>query len=122
MRTIANVMDFMTPAQAADVISGAAAVDCSSAFIAAQNASDTVRVPAGIYRLAVTVAILAGKKWRFESPSLRHSVDNCAMFSATDVDGWSWLGEVECVGMLQDGADTGESALIIIGCNQWYID
>ena len=61
-----NVMDYMTPAQIADIRAGTALVDVTAAVLAANTeagSSGTLRIPSGTYLIAGDLALTARISW-----------------------------------------------------------
>ena len=114
MSHVANVVDY-----GADPLGE---VDSSTAFEAAQQASNDIFVPNGLYLKEAETKIVSGKTWTFDGATIIHSRDTATMFSAEDAKDWNILGHLRLYGLLTTSADTGECGFRIKNPKRAYIE
>lgn len=105
-----SIFEFLTPAQIADVLSGAASIDLSTAIQAAVNSGETLRFPTGRYRADATIDVPVTARFHFDPGAIMVRGANVPFFRVTD--GFDWIEPVTTVAKgsvaLQDNTvDTG---------------
>lgn len=98
------------------------AVSCDAALAAAQAASDSVVVPAGLFKIATTFNFASGKIWSFLGGEFVGAGDTYPLFKAQDIERLSLLGDLRCKGHLVSDADTGEAAIVFENVNRCYAE
>jgi hypothetical protein len=121
-REIVSPFDFMSPAQRADVLAGAAAVDVTNAFNKAAAASRHIRVPGLVYLVNDQVNIQDDQVWEFQGAELKHTDDTKTILRADGKSGWSILGRVTLRGTLVSAATAAETGLYITDCKKYRVE
>lgn len=123
----ANVLDFMTAAQLADVVSGSLSVDVSSAFEAAQDASDFIHVPRHDYLINSEITGQSYKTWQFDGGRLVTTQNTIKMLNFAGKQDFNLLGLLRLSGSYSDGQGKGtydpqeQHGLVIDGCWKFHV-
>lgn len=96
------------------------AADAQAAFAAAAL-FPSVFVPNRTYTKNGTTAILAGQRWVFDGATILHTDNTAKMFSAVNVDNWSFEGRCVLQGLLTTSTSTGEGGLYVEGCRSFKV-
>jgi hypothetical protein len=121
-REIVTPLDFMTPAQRADVLAGTALIDVSNAFNLAAAASRHVRVPGYVYLVDNQVDILDEQTWEFQGAELKHSDETKHILRANGRVGWSIVGRLTLRGTLASASTAAETGLYVTGGKKFKVE
>lgn len=101
-----SVLEFMTPAQKADVITGGLSVDVSGAFIAAQASGRAIDVPKFDYLIRETIEGQSYSTWHFGGGRLVTD-QNITVLRFAGKQDFTLLGHLRLSGSYADGEGKG---------------
>jgi len=82
---------------------------------------DDVKFSNSDYLFNGEIQIKANQRFDFGGARLRHTDSSKVMFTANQVDGWSFVGDPTLQGTLIARGSANEKGLLVIGCNRYLV-